>query len=453
MCGSLQTHNFTHNGARPAGCLVWADGIRQAGPMTSIDIRTRFQGDVESRGPEWLLTGLADQLRETGALAARGVAVLELGTLGFQVDDVVAHLAVAGDRLVAREGSAPDGPVVVLDPVACDELFQDVTSAFGLVLSGRAAMARGTTDEFVAWQPVVRTIIDAVPVYEPGSLTFRDRAGDDLDLMRSFRLDDPREEVAHFLAEAGFLHLEGVFTEDEMAAVSADLDRALAAATRDDGASWWARNDDGWMASRVIGFNRRSGVLQELLLSDRFRAVGRFTDDEMVDRPHVDGDSAEGLHKRVGIVEGISDVSWHTDCSLGGHSRSCRGLVVGISVTGADARSGELGVVAGSHRANVQSVGIRPGLDLPRRPLPTRTGDVTVHCGCTLHMSRPPVDKERSVVYTGFGLAPRAGDHRPELSAEEIRARRAALNDQSRRLQRMDDFGRDHELFVLEEST
>src|SRR2546430_11411004 len=50
------------------------------------------------------------------------------------------------------------------------------------------------------------------------------------------------------------------------------------------------------------------------------------------------------------------------------------------------------------------------GLDLPRVPLPTRTGDITVHCSCTLHMSRPPVSAERRVVYTGFGLAPRPGD-------------------------------------------
>lgn len=419
--------------------------------MTTIDVRTRFEGEVEARGGGWLLDGLGGHLGETGDLAARGVEVLGLGTLGFQVDDVVAHLAVERGHLVVREGLPADGaPVAVLDAAACDELFQDVTSAFGLVMEGRVTMAQGTTDDLIAWQPVVRTIIDGVPVYEPGLVPFRDADGDDLDLQRSFRLDDPREEVAHFLAEAGFLHIQGVFTEAEMAAVSADLDVALAAAEQDDGASWWARNDAGWAPSRVLGFNRRSATLQELLTSDRFRSVGRFTHDEMLDRPHLTGDSAEGLHKRVGIVEGISDVSWHADCSLGGHSRHCSGLVVGISVTGADARSGELGVVAGSHRANVQAVGIRPGLDLPRRPLPTRTGDMTVHCACTLHMSRPPVDRERRVVYTGFRLAPRPGDHHEELTQEEIRARRAVLNDQSRRLQRLGDFGNDHEQFVLD---
>src|SRR4029077_13939460 len=99
-----------------------------------------------------------------------------------------------------------------------------------------------------------------------------------------------------------------------------------------------------------------------------------------------------------------SDVSWHKDCSLGGHTRRCCGMTTGISITGATLECGELGVVAGSHRANVQPIDIRPYLDLPKVPLPTQTGDVTVHCSCTLHMSRPPVERERRVMYTGFGL-------------------------------------------------
>jgi hypothetical protein len=127
-------------------------------------------------------------------------------------------------------------------------------------------------------------------------------------------------------------------------------------------------------------------------------------------------------------------VSWHKDCSLGGHSRGCCGLTVGISVTGAGPENGELGATAGSHRANVAPLGVE-GLDLPRVPLPTQTGDITVHCSCTLHMSRPPVSAQRRVVYTGLGLAPRPGDHREEVSPEELRRQRAAQNDNTRRMQ------------------
>jgi hypothetical protein len=404
--------------------------------MTTIDWRTRFAGPADVRSAEQLFAELSERLAETGRLAARGVEMLGLPPLSFDVDGTVAHLVVADGALRLREGRAADGPVIALDATACSELFQDVVSTFGLVMPGRVEVLRPRGDQFVAWEPVLRAAIDGRAVYEPGAIAFRDRHGDDLDLRRSFRIDDDREDIGHFLAEAGYLHLDGVFTEAEMGAVSAELDAAMAAATQDDGASWWARTEDGWYPSRILGFNLKSPTLRELTISGRFTRIGEFTDDAYVQRDPRTGDSAEGLLKKVGVLEGISDVSWHKDCSLGGHSRGCCGLTVGISVTGAQQRNGELGVVAGSSRANVQPIDVRPDLDLPRIPLPTNTGDVTVHCSCTLHMSRPPIDQERRVVYTGFGLAPRPGDFSEELDPEEIRRRRQALSDQVPNIER-----------------
>ena len=198
--------------------------------------------------------------------------------------------------------------------------------------------------------------------------------------------------------------------------------------------SWWAQTDAGeWYPSRILGFNQKSQALRDLLHSDRFAAIGTFTDDRFIQRDPDVGDAAEGLLKKVGVVEGISDVSWHKDCSMGGHSRHCCGLTVGISITGAAHENGELGVVPGSHRANIALLGTE-GLDLPRLPLPTRTGDVTVHCSCTLHMSRPPISAERRVVYSGFALAPRGGDRRAALDLAEERLQRAGLDNQTRRV-------------------
>jgi hypothetical protein len=93
---------------------------------------------------------------------------------------------------------------------------------------------------------------------------------------------------------------------------------------------------------------------------------------------------------------------------LGMHSYHCCGLTVGISVTGADDRSGQLRVVAGWHRALVQPAFVRRESALPIVDLPAATGDATVHCSCTLHTAQPPVDRERNVTSTGFGLPPRA---------------------------------------------
>ncbi|HEY5013719.1 MAG TPA: phytanoyl-CoA dioxygenase, partial [Acidimicrobiia bacterium] len=119
--------------------------------------------------------------------------------------------------------------------------------------------------------------------------------------------------------------------------------------------------------------------------------------------------------------------------SLGMHSYNCCSLTVGVSVTGADARSGQLRVVAGSHRALVQPAFVRPEWALPVVDLPTAAGDATVHCSCTLHMAQPPVERERKVMYTGFGLPPLApvGEERTRAVASISAVREASYKNVS----------------------
>jgi hypothetical protein len=403
--------------------------------MTTVDFRSRFDGDEKALDPRGFVDELADELGgQRGIDAGRSAVRLGLTPLTIEVDAAAVTLEPADDGLAIRLGGS-EALVVALDRSGFSDLVQDVASTFALHMTGRATIKRGSVDEFIAWESVLRCLLDGRAVYEPGTIAYRDRTGAPLDLQRSFTLEDGSDEMGHFLAEAGFLHVAGIFTKAEMAQVSAELDDAIAGAERDDGASWWARTENGeWYPSRILGFNQKSPTLRALLHDERFTQLGALTDDSYLQRDPDVGDSAEGLLKRVGVVEGISDVSWHKDCAMGGHSRHCCGLTVGISVTGAGRENGELGVVPGSHRANIGLLGIE-GLDLPRLPLPTRTGDITVHCSCTLHMSRQPVSAERRVVYTGFGLAPRPGDHKVERTHEQIRRERAVLNDHVRERQ------------------
>jgi hypothetical protein len=399
--------------------------------VPTIDRRTRYEGDHVLLDPLTFLSGeLAERLAEHGVEAGEAAARSGLPTLTLAVGGEPLTFGPDAGGLRVHSGGGGD-LVVDLDQQAFSDLMQDLASGFALQMSGRATVRVGVVDDLQQWEPVLRCVLDGRPAYRPGSIDFRDRHGAPLDLKTSFTADDDPRDIGHFLAEAGFLHVAGMFTQEEMAAVSAELDDAIAGADREDGASWWARTSEGeWYASRILGFNLKSPTLRSLLQTDRFRALGALTDDEYHQRDPVDGDSAEGLLKKVGVVEGISDVSWHKDCSMGGHSRHCCSLTVGISVTGAQRRTGELGVVPGSHRANIALLGVA-GLDLPRLPLPTATGDVTVHCSCTLHMSRPPVSGERQVVYTGFNLAPRAGDVTIERTAADVRRERHSLNDRA----------------------
>ena len=406
--------------------------------MPTVDRRTRFQGDVVALDPGTFLEDTACPLEANGA-AAGGPRPARLVPLTLDVDGE--QLTFAADdrgRLAVRAVATSWSwrSTARPSPTWC----RTSASTFGLQLTGRAEVGRGGVDAFVEWEPVLRCLLDGRPVYEPGTIEFLDRQGAPLDLHRSFTLEDAHEEIGHFLAEAGFLHLEGVFTEAEMAAVSAELDDAIAAAELDDGASWWARTTDGeWYPSRILGFNQKSPTLRELLRSDRFATIGTFTDDRFVQRDPDVGDSAEGLLKKVGVVEGISDVSWHKDCSMGGHSRGCCGLTVGISVTGARprerrARRGR-GLAPRQHRA-----ARRRG---PRPPaLPAADPHRRRHGALLVHAAHEPA--------AGLGRAPgrlhrlraRAPAGRPAARARPGRARRqrAALNDHVRRGQQADGF-------------
>ncbi len=407
--------------------------------MSSIDRRTRGR-EVKRVDPvlfcneEW-----PSRLSETGELAGRGAEQLGLSPLALEVDGRSWTLAVERGTLTIEPGDSNSLVSAQMDGDAFCDLVDDFKSTLGIVLAGRARITKGEVDRFVRWEPVLRAALDARPVYEPGSIELRDAGGGALDLKRSFEQDAPDSELRHFLLEAGFLRLESVFTQEEMRAVADDLERAARSAEPDDGTSWWVETESGERRpSRILDFIDKSDALRALLADERFLRIGDIAGEGHLHLDtfgeHLGEPAAEGLVKPVGVREGISDLPWHKDCARGGHSRFCCGLTVGISVTGADEESGELCVVAGSHRANLRGSMLDEGLDLPRIPLATRTGDVTVHCSCTLHMARPPVVRERMVVYTGFGLPPRPGDELGTADLEALKRERGDISRQAREL-------------------
>jgi len=399
----------------------------------SIDSRTRLRRDVRDVPRDEIFDSiLPDAIERNSELAARGVLYKELPSLGLSVEGRSVTLAERDGKLRLEEGERSAAAVAVLGAKALSELVQDQRTTMGLAMTSMVEVDRAVFDGWIGWEPVFRALLDARPVHEAGDVVLRDRDGGPLDLSRHFHLDDDREEIAHFLHEAGFLHVTGVFEEAEMAEVSADIDAALARAEPDDGASWWAGDSEGVKQPvRILWFHEQSAALRELLKDERLQWVADLTGDGH------DGSKmgAEGLVKPLDIQTGLSDLPWHKDCGQGGHSYSCSGLTVGISVTGADQRCGALGVVPGSHRANVQTAGRDESLDLEPIKLETRTGDITVHCSDTLHRAHRPLDRPRKVVYSGFGLPPMPGDVIPEVSKQAQRAARARLTNVRDRIQ------------------
>jgi hypothetical protein len=389
----------------------------------SVDLRTRQDGPTPALDAAELFGhDLPDRLDASSGLVVPGLRWLDPRDLAIETDAGAWTLTWDGERLAFVAGSVEGAAAVRLPATQLDDLVYDREGFMGLFSSGRLDQRAGRLGDLLDWWLVLRALLDERPVYTPGSIELVDGEGAPLDLQRSFRPDDDPEDMRAFLEEAGYLHITGLFTEAEMHEVSADMDRAAPTYARDDGRSWWAKTDDG--ADRLVrmqGFDHHSAITAALIDDRRFLALGEITGDGHVFGKRRADNKIEALVKPIGVVEGISDVPWHKDCSLGRHSYECCSLTVGISVTGADQRSGQLRVVAGSHRALVWPAFVRAGTDLPQIDLPTSTGDVTIHLSCTTHMAQPPVERERRVMYTGFSLPV------PESSKEAAAAARAQL--------------------------
>ncbi len=388
----------------------------------SVDLRTRSDDDVRVVDPhEFFSRELPEALEAEREALAPGAARLGLRPFTIEVESEHTSLRWHGDRVEAAPGPASEGAHLRLSADDLTALVTDQVTPMTFFTGGSLDMPAGGLADFLDWWLVLRSALDGRRIHTPGDVQFQDRDGRPLDLGRSFRPQDPVEEMSHFLHEAGFLHLAGVFREDEMTQVVVDMDRAAPGYRDGDGRSWWASTADGERRLvRMQAFDEKSPATAAILGDERLLRLGGIPGDGHTHRG-LEGNRIEALVKPIGVVKGISDVPWHKDCSLGRHSYECCSLTVGISVTGADATSGQLRVVAGSHRALVRPALIQPDHGLPEIDLPTRAGDVTLHLSCTLHMSQPPTERERRVMYTGFRL-PGTGCEAAAASRARLRA-------------------------------
>ena len=390
----------------------------------SVDHRTRIDGEVAHVDPatcfEELLPAAFERERD---VLAPAVAQYAPQPLTIEVDGDAWTLAVDTGVVRVVPGRDDDAATVWrTDPGQLQELIDDQVTVVGMQTNGSLDQPVGRFDALLDWWLLLRGALDGRAPHTPGAVDLVDADGAPLVLDRSFSVDAPLDEMGDYLRRAGYLHIEGVFDEREMDAVSRDMDAAAPTYTRGDGRSWWARNRAGDdLLVRMQYFDQVSPTVERLVDDERLQRLADLTGDG-----HVYGGAGtnriEALFKPFDVVEGISDLPWHKDCALGRHSYDCSSTTVGISVSGADSVSGQLRVVAGSHRA-LMWPSLQPSnrCDLPVVPLPTRTGDVTVHLSCTLHQSVPPVERERRVMYTGFRL-PGRGTDAERAALERLRA-------------------------------
>tara|TARA_Y100000590_G_scaffold63729_2_gene68419 strand:- start:5521 stop:6738 length:1218 start_codon:yes stop_codon:yes gene_type:complete len=376
--------------------------------MFSVDVRSRLDSDVEQIELEaWIENQLPLLLEQNSAIAFEGAELLGCRPLGIRVSEKSFTLIPSNGHIKMNKGLDNAAVVVDMDEISFSDLVQDIQTPQSLATAKVIDLPLRDHFRFLKWWPVIRAIIDGRPVHKPGDVEFVEQDGSPLDLNRSFTLEDSNKDISWFLSQTGFLHLEGWWSQDLMHEISTDIDNSIKKYQRGDGRSWWAKTKDGKdHCVRLQYFQEHSETVKKLLNDEKHKRIASLPGDGHTLEWNGSNQQnvIEALVKPIGIVEGISDLPWHKDCSLGRHSYDCSSITVGISVTGADDKSGQLAVVAGSHRANLQPNFIHPYLDLPVVALPTKTGDVTVHLSCTLHMSHPPIERERRVMYTSFSL-------------------------------------------------
>ena len=376
--------------------------------MFSVDVRSRLDSDVKQIELEaWIENQLPLLLEQNSAIAFEGAELLGCRPLGIRVSEKSFTLIPSNGHIKMNKGLDNAAVVVDMDEISFSDLVQDIQTPQSLATAKVIDLPLRDHFRFLKWWPVIRAIIDGRPVHKPGDIDFVEQDGSPLDLNRSFTLEDSNKDISWFLSQTGFLHLEGWWSQDLMHEIYTDIDNSIKKYQRGDGRSWWAKTKDGKdHCVRLQYFQEHSETVKKLLNDEKHKRIASLPGDGHTLEWNGSNQQnvIEALVKPIGIVEGISDLPWHKDCSLGRHSYDCSSITVGISVTGADDKSGQLAVVAGSHRANLQPNFIHPYLDLPVVALPTKAGDVTVHLSSTLHMSHPPIERERRVMYTSFSL-------------------------------------------------
>ena len=391
-----------------------------------LDRRTRRDEDRRPITPDAFFTGTFPGLAAAhGRLVAQGMEALDAPPLTVEIEGAAWTILRDGDTVVARRGAVDGALRIALTPDQFSDWAQNQVSFNGFLVMRGLDLIAGDRVQVSVWDSLWIALLEGWPVVDD-AITFRDRHGAPLDLAASFTPHDDPADIAHFLREAGYLHLKGWLDPADMDAIVADMDRALPRYSEGDGQSWWATLKGGERCCvRMQAFVEHSPTTARVLSGEAWRRMRAIVADQDRLAPFVvEGRIIEALYKPLGVTAGPSDVSFHRDCHLGRHAYVCARMTVGIPLSSTPAENGGLRVVAGSHRVAmpVEIAKTRPYL--PVVALTTAAGDLTVHLSCTLHEATPPVFAERRVMYAEMPLAPHEGAVGPmDTSVGEIRER------------------------------
>jgi ectoine hydroxylase-related dioxygenase (phytanoyl-CoA dioxygenase family) len=326
--------------------------------------------------------------------------------LGFRLSDGRAYTYVPEGRTFSvRPGTGAAQTLVELSPDAWCAFAWELKTCFALLYADQLTVRQGTFGQMARWEPPLRVAFSNQALFDiDHPARVEDEAGCEMDLSKSFTLEDSVTETREHLHRVGFVHLRAVLDAVEIEALRSDVSDALGRARPDDRRSWWTTVDGREVCNRVNYLNDGSPRIAALGADPRFLDIAALGGADLRDaHDRLDGNSV--VIKVPGSDGGLADLPWHRDCGMGGHPVKCPLLNVGIQLDAATADTGQLQMIPGSHRGTSRLPNAREAENHPVVALTTEPGDVTVHFGHTLHAAPPPHDPDahgRQALYLTF---------------------------------------------------
>ena len=201
-------------------------------PRMSVDVRTRVDGATGAVDPaSFFDTTLPAAFAGAADLLAPAVAHLAPPPLTVAIDGDRWTMRADAGGVVVDKGDFDGAQVLTLDGVQLADVVHDQVTPMGWFTGGQLNL-KGRLERSPRLVAVAPRRARHPGASRPGRHALpRDRRRSPRP-RPDVRLDDPPTSSQHFLEQAGFLHIRGVFTEDEMAAVLRDMDAAAPTSPR-----------------------------------------------------------------------------------------------------------------------------------------------------------------------------------------------------------------------------
>jgi Phytanoyl-CoA dioxygenase (PhyH) len=334
--------------------------------------------------------------RDACALAGPGTdglgpIVLRLGGQSVTVEP--------GRPVRVVSGASPTAQVDVefASARAFTDFFHELRSAPGAQVTGSVKYHSGGYLDFDSWEPALRALYQRRSVYDPSAV---DRSR----MTRVFTHGvDSVEEIGAFVREFGFAIVRGVFSAEEVSSIDAAVSRLESESTPHTLGTWWTTGSDGnGYPCQIHYVTQKAAEIAWVDDDERMTNLRDSAIPGLVSHPDR-GNGTFAVLKRPGATAGLTNLAWHIDCGLGGHTVTCPGLHIGIQLTESNPSKGAFTVLAGSHESSVRR-DVIDGSDLPVVVVATQPGDVTIHVPHVMHAAPAPVGDAagRRTLYLGY---------------------------------------------------